>query len=330
MVDMPHFPHQGDSVDLSKLGGPTFVVTVDTEEEFDWAAPFSRNRHDLTHLEGIGRFQSLCESYGVQPVYLIDYPVAANDYGAELFHDFAKREVAEIGLQLHPWVNPPFDEAVTPYNSFACNLVPELERAKLFALYEIIEKRIGVAAESYRAGRYGAGAYTPAFLTELGVKVDTSVRSLFDYSQQGGPNYARCPLTPYWVNDRALLELPVTSVFGGAAKFAGPLIFDRGFQSEPMRALLARGRLLERIALTPEGIPADKAIDAIDLALKAPLPVLVFSFHSPSLAVGHTPYVRDTYDLEKFYAWWIRVFDHLKAKNIRPATFKDVAAAAFS
>jgi hypothetical protein len=36
------------------------------------------------------------------------------------------------------------------------------------------------------------------------------------------------------------------------------------------------------------------------------LPVLVFSFHSPSLAPGFTPYVRNEDDLLRFYDWWRR------------------------
>ncbi len=329
LVESPCFPGNGPTVDLSGLPQPCFIVTVDTEEEFDWNSGFTRDRHGLEHLHKMAPFQALCEGQGVKPVYLVDYPVANDGFGAELFGNWAKRGVAEIGLQLHPWVNPPFDEEVSTYNSYACNLPPELERAKLCALYEIVEQRIGVAAISYRAGRYGAGARTPSFLTELGVKVDSSVRSLFDYRRQGGPNYARCPLTPYWVQKGKLLELPVTSVFGGALRSIGPLLFDRAFESETMRALLARGGMLERIALTPEGIPLSKALEAIDLALEAALPVLTFSFHSPSLAAGHTPYVRCEQELETFYIWWEEVFAHLRKRNVAPSSIAAIAGAAF-
>lgn len=246
-----------------------------------------------------------------------------------MFGDWARTGVAEIGLQLHPWVTPPFVETVNSQNSYACNLPPETERAKLRSLYEIVEKRIGVRAESYRAGRYGAGASTADFLAELGVRVDTSVRSLFDYRQQGGPNYARCPLTPYWVQEGKLIELPVTSVFGGALRSMGPVLFDQMFASEAMRSVLARGGLLERIALTPEGIPLDKAIEAIDIALEARLPVLTFSFHSPSLAVGHTPYVRTEQQLELFYAWWHAVFAHLAKRGVKPGSVNQIVNAVF-
>ncbi|HMU21711.1 MAG TPA: WalW protein [Sphingorhabdus sp.] len=255
--------------------------------------------------------------------------MAQDGFGAEFFAGLVGSGVAEVGLQLHPWVTPPFDEEVNVHNSYACNLAPDLERTKLFRLFEIVEKKLGCQPDSYRAGRYGAGTHTPAFLAELGIRVDTSVRSLFDYRQQGGPNYARCPLTPYWVQPGSLLELPVTSLFGGLFRSMGPLLFDQVFGSETMRSALARSGMLERIALTPEGIPADKAIEAIDLAIDDGLPVLTFSFHSPSLAVGHTPYVRTEQQLELFYSWWEQVFTHLQKRSVKPSSIADITAAAF-
>lgn len=323
------FPGSGAPVDLAGLETPMFLITVDTEEEFDWSSPFTRDQHGLSHIPAIEPFQLLCERNGVTPVYLVDYPVAKDDRAAEIFADWSRREVAEIGLQLHPWVTPPFVETVNVHNSYACNLPADVERAKLTALYEIVEKRIGVKADSYRAGRYGAGETTAEVLADLGVRVDTSVRSLFDYSRQGGPTYARCPLTPYWVREGELLELPVTSVFGGMLRSMGPWLFDQVFESETMRSALARGGMLERLALTPEGIPVEKAIEAIDFALDDQLPVLTFSFHSPSLAVGHTPYVRSEADLQSFYLWWERVFAHLAQRGVMPASISDISAAAF-
>src|SRR3546814_13503630 len=84
------------------------------------------------------------------------------------------------------------------------------------------------------------------------------------------------------------------------------------------RALIARLRLVERIALTPEGIPAERACRAIDIAIGLGLPVLNFSFHSPSLRPGNTPYVRSAADLDLFYRWWDIVLDHLARRGVEP------------
>ncbi len=307
---------------------PSFIVTVDTEEEFDWNAPFRRDDHGLGHIRKIGRFQTLCEESGVSPIYLVDYPVTTDPFAIETFGAIIANGTGEIGAQLHAWVTPPFHEEVNVRNSFACNLPAALEREKIVSLHGKIESAFSTKPIIYRAGRYGAGPNTVSVLHELGFRIDSSVRSLFDYSHREGPNYAQSSLMPYWLCDDQLFELPVTTVFAGLLRSGGPNLFGRAFESDAARAVLARTKLLERIALTPEGIPLNKAIEAIDIALDMELPVLNFSFHSPSLEPGHTPYVRNEDDLENFYAWWHGVFAHLRHKGVKPTTAKQLSDAA--
>ena len=85
--------------------------------------------------------------------------------------------------------------------------------------------------------------------------------------------------------------------------------------------------LLERIALTPEGVSADEALRGIDLSLQADLPVLVLSFHSPTLAPGHTPYARDEAAVERLYEWFETVYAHLAARGVRSCTIADIICA---
>jgi hypothetical protein len=316
-----------DFADLSALGSPRFVLTVDTEEEFDWTKPFSREGHSTAHLKAIPRFQDMCAESGVRPCYLIDYPITQDAYGADLLSSYAHAGQAEIGVQLHPWVSPPFDEVVSAHNSYACNLPPELERAKLTYLHAAIVSETGVRPDVYRAGRYGAGVNTPQILKDLGISIDSSVRARFDYSSQGGPNYAQHPLNPYWIERDQLLELPLTTVFAGAMRSAGNVVFGEWFGSQAARSVLARSNMLERIALTPEGIPLEKALEGIDLALKEGVQVINLSFHSPSLAVGHTPYVRTAEQLDGLYKWFAGVFDHLQQSGVRPTTMDEIKAA---
>lgn len=320
-------PQKADFVDLG-FDQPRFIVTVDTEEEFDWTAPFSRECHGTTHVAAIDRFQQLCDDHNIRPAYLVDYPIANDKAAVELLGRYVAESRADVGVQLHPWVNPPFVEELSIDTSYACNLPPELERAKLIALHALIVEQFGVKPQMYRAGRYGAGRNSQKILRDLGITIDTSVRSLFDYSGQGGPNYADCPLDPYWIEKGALMELPVTTVFSGALRSAGKMIFHRAFETLTSRGLLARTGMLERIALTPEGIPVEKAIQGIDIALGQKIPILNFSFHSPSLAVGHTPYVRNDAELERFYDWWVNVLAHLKTRGVQPTHVTEIARAA--
>ena len=53
----------------------------------------------------------------------------------------------------------------------------------------------------------------------------------------------------------------------------------------------------------------------------------MFSFHSPSLEPGHTPYVRNEADLDHLYDWWRRVFAYLELRGVRPVTVREVAGA---
>ena len=320
-------PQDFDFLDLSALGTPRFVLTVDTEEEFDWTKPFVRDGYGTSHLKSLPRFQSLCSDHNVVPCYLVDFPITEDGFGVDLLAGYAHSGLAEIGVQLHPWVNPPFDEDLSAFNSYACNLPESLERAKLSCLHAAIVGRFDVRPDAYRAGRYGAGHNTAQILTDLGIAIDTSVRSRFSYAAQGGPDYTYHPVNPYWINRGNVLELPLTTVFGGAMRSAGNVVFGRWFNSHAARSALARSGMVERIALTPEGISLPKALEGIDLAIAEGVKVINLSFHSPSLAVGHTPYVRDEGQLQQLYDWFAGVFAHLEAAGVRPTTMAEIKRA---
>jgi hypothetical protein len=321
---MPKAEHLGHFVDLAALDGPRYLITVDTEEEFDWSGPFTRDQHGTRHIAAIPEFQSLCEDHGARPAYLVDYPILEDPKAVDMLGGFACAGKADIGVQLHPWVNPPFDEIVNLTNSYACNLNRELEREKLRMLHVGIVEKFKLKPDIYRAGRYGAGAATPGILQELGISFDSSVRANFDYSDQEGPDYSDASLNPYWVAQGQLIELPLTTVFrGGLSALSAPVYFDM-LASQTSRAVMARTGLLERISLTPEGVPLAKAIEGINAALLQNVGILNFSFHSPSLEPGHTSYVRNADELKAFYSWWYGVFAHLEKRGVKPVSVTEL------
>ncbi len=304
---------------------PRFLLTVDTEEEFDWSKPLTRDTHGVEHVGRLAKFQQFCEHENVVPVYLVDWPIANAQMAAEILREPLAKGRAEIGVQLHPWVNPPFDEEVSEANSFAGNLPRAVEAAKLSRLRNAIESNFGLAPLIYRAGRYGVGPNTAELLAENGIAVDSSVRPKFDYSAAGGPDYRRHPIHPYWVDDEhRLLELPLTTTFWGMLRRQGDFVYPRLWRAPSLRGLLSRLGLLERVPLTPEGVSVEEAIRGIDMALDDGAPLLVFSFHSPSLRPGDTPYVRSEADLDSLYDWWRRVFAYLDQRGVRASTVKDV------
>ena len=307
--------------------GQRYILTVDAEEEFDWTRPLARTGFGLNHIPRLAKFQEFCEGQGVVPLYLVDYPLATSERAGEILRGPIAAGKAEIGVQLHPWVNPPFEEEVNEFNSFSGNLPEPLERAKFTALRDAIVKNFGTAPLSYRAGRYGVGPNTVPILKDCGIAIDTSARSRFDYSATGGANFRDLPVKPWWVDaERRLMEMPLTTVFWGPLRKWGHWLYPRMWRVPRLRGALSRFGLLERIPLTPEGVTREEALRAIDLAIDDGLPILVFSFHSPSLASGYTPYVRSEADLDAFYDWWRAAFALLRQRNVAPTSIKDIMA----
>lgn len=305
--------------------GQRVLLTVDTEEEFNWNAPFQRNAHGLSHVSRIARFQAFCEEIGAHPVYLVDWPITQSAEAVEIIGDAIQRDAAEIGLQLHPWVNPPFDEELSAHNSFAGNLPADIEEAKFTALRDRVEQVFGASPLIYRAGRYGLGPHTANMLSHSGVAIDSSARPLFDYSMQGGPDFSDYPKAPYWLDEtRNVLELPITSVFSGLLRNQGQHVHRIQRHVPTFFSAFNRLNLLERIPLTPEGVTVEEALRGIDIALNDGLPILVLSFHSPSLAPGCTPYVKDEAAVDSLYSWFAQIYAYLDQCGVRSVSLRQI------
>lgn len=321
-------PDACDMIVLDPAFGTRFMLFVDTEEEFDWDAPFSRTGHGVTALAGMARGQAYFADAGVRPVYVTDYPVIDDDAAAGMMAQWVADGAADIGAHLHPWVNPPHVEEVNLRNSYVGFLPEEVERAKLAALSDRIEERLGQRPVAYRAGRYSVGPNSARLLEEAGFRLDSSVRSRFDYTPQQGPDFHGLPIQPYWTGpSRSLIELPLSTAFTGLMRGAGERAWRTGQSLGRLGGALARARLLSRVPLTPEGVPAQEAIAAIDALIEEGARVLNFSFHSPTLEPGHTPYVRDEAGRRAFYLWWDRVLDHLARRGVAAASLDELLRA---
>ncbi|MEZ5679990.1 MAG: hypothetical protein R3E14_01705 [Erythrobacter sp.] len=203
----------------------------------------------------------------------------------------------------------------------------DLEREKFARLRDLIEDKFGATPQIYRAGRYGIGKDTAKMLSESGILIDSSVRSRFDYSAEGGPNFSRHPIEPYWADsEKRLMELPLTTVYWGMLRQQGEALFPLARRFAHAGGLLSRLGLLERIALTPEGVSREEALRGIDIAIDEGLPVLVLSFHSPSLVPGYTPYVRDESDLDRFYDWLRAAYAYFRMRDVQPTTVAEIIA----
>jgi hypothetical protein len=305
---------QGERIHLPPETRPILTVVVHTEEEFDWGKPHDRHATGVEHMRHIGRAQEVFDQYGIVPNYVVDYPIASQDISIEPLKSFADSGRALIGAHLHPWVSPPYVEEVNARNSYPCNLPRALEAEKLARLTEQIAASFGARPLTYLAGRYGFGANTGAILEELGYQVDISPAVPIDFSADGGPDYSAFTSHPYWFGEkRKLLSLPGTGGYAGWLRSGGTALYKK-VTSPTMRrarvaALVARLRLLERIRLSPEDYDEPEMRRLTHTLLRDGVRVFVFSFHSPSVMPGGTPYVRSQADLSYFLDKCRRYFD---------------------
>lgn len=321
-------PVSDDFIGFASSFGRRFMLVVDTEEEFDWNAPFSRESRSVTIADAMRHGQDYFARAGVRPLYVADYPVIDNPRVGAMLAGWAATGAADVGAHCHPWVNPPHSEDVTRLNSFAGNLPEALEREKLTLLRDRITEVTGKAPIAFRAGRYGIGPNTGRILHDLGFLIDTSVRSRFSYVGEGGPDFSGMPVRPWRAGPGGtLVELPLSTAFCGALRHWGRRLLPVIGQGGGAAGMLSRAGLLQRVPLTPEGVSAAEAIRAIDSLLNDDLRLLMFSFHSPTLAPGNTPYVRTERDLQDFYRWWGRVLDHLARRGVESASLDQVIAA---
>lgn len=319
-------PASHDLIDWPADFGTRFTVFVDTEEEFDWDAPLGRDSHGVSAIAALPAAHRRFADRGVPLTYMVDYPIATDARAIEILRANLADGVSAVGTQLHPWVNPPFDEALTPTNSYAGNLPEAVEAAKIDALTDAIAVAFGKLPVAYRAGRYGIGPNTLRLLAERGYRLDSSMRSRYAYTADGGPDFAEIGNQAFRVG--RLIELPLTTVYTGAARTGGTALYRMLGALPRARGVFARAGLLSRVALTPEDMPVRDALEAVAVALGEGLRLLNFAFHSPSVAPGFTPYVRDAADLARFHAWWDAVLGDLARRGVRAASLAEIIAAA--
>jgi len=311
---------------------PLLLVVIDTEEEFDWSQPHARENTGVSAIAAQGLAQEIFARHGIVPTYVVDYPVAATPAAVSVLKAFAERGECRIGAHLHPWVNPPHSESVNTFNSYPGNLPPALEREKLAALTAQITEAFGARPLVYKAGRYGVGPATARILEDLGYLIDVSVVPYTSFTDDGGPDFSRAGFQPSWFGaGQGLLEIPLSCGFHGVLRSLGPALFPRVSTPAGMRlrlpGILARSGLLERIRLTPEGIDLAANMRLTRSLYQQGCRLFSFTYHSPSLVPGMTPYVSSIAELETFLESMDRYFTFFREElGGRPSDPMEVLA----
>jgi hypothetical protein len=320
---------------------PSLIVTVDTEEEGLWNGQYRREGNTVRNVLCLGRFQELCDRFGVRPTYLVDAPVVEDDAAVELLRGFQDSGRAEIGAHLHPWCNPPHEETLNTRNSYTCNLPEGLQRAKLAWLTERIQERFGRRPTSFRAGRYGLDIVGARILRELGYLIDSSVIPFTDYSADGGPNFDQAPYLPYFVGEEnlctpcesgSLLEAPVSVGFS-RLDFARAQAMLQAAQRPWLRRLRVEGILdrlgiARRIKFSPEQSDARAMEQLVDAYLAQKAPAMVMMLHSSSLLPGGSPYAKTDTEREELYRRLSTIFECTReVHRMATATLRQYVAA---
>lgn len=287
------------------MSAPQLAIVVDAEEEFDWTQPFSRDNQSTASILAQDKVHAIYDALGVVPTYVIDYPIATDEKAVDYLDGMLREGRLEIGTHPHPWVTPPHDEQLSAHNSYLCNLPVDLQRKKIEALHQAIERAFKMTPTIFKAGRYGFGPETAKIIADMGYQVDCSQVPHSNYTGDGGPDYRDISDQPFWIDEtKGLLEIPLSVGFFGALASSGPVmagLFDNALtQGLRLPGMLAASGVMSRSRLTPEGVEADEQCALLKAMVAQGKKVFTLCYHSPSLLPGHTPYVRDDAGLAVF------------------------------
>lgn len=277
-------------------------VTVDTEMDADIHWKKKHPPQFSSVIEGIPKIlRPVWDAYNIKPIYFVSPEVVESGECCEVL----KKEAAKgavIGAHLHPEYIGPCRQRMAKdiTEQFPCiGYSREIEKAKISSLSILIQERLGVQPEWYRAARFGTDADTIASLQELGFKYDSSFTPHIDWTKKGGPNHKPAPLHSYYVDcahiykdygmKKGIKEYPVT-ITGKRFGILGKLLPDNWLFYQWLR---------------PTHMFYAEQKHIIKECRKADVKDIVMMFHSMEVMVGKTPYVRTKW-MQKYYIWRLK------------------------
>lgn len=266
-------------------------VTIDTEMDANkhWKKMWPPEYSSI--YKGIPEFyRPIWDKYDVHPIYFLSPEILYDDKCCDIIREEITKG-AIIGAHLHPeYIDPDicYEEGRQTRRSMApCNdCTTDIERAKIKNLTDLIENKLGIRPEWYRAARFAADDETYTILDEMGYKYDSSVTPGIDWSDRGSANHLNAIMQPYKIAGTSITEYPITiegkrlGVFGGL--LPNNWIFYRWLRPTHMTYLEMKN-LLKR----------HHQRDNVRL---------VMMFHSMEVMINKTPYVRWKW-MQKYYLW---------------------------
>jgi len=318
-----------------------FIITIDTEGDNQWD-----HGRDLTveNIKYVGRFQILCEKYGIRPTYLVTSEVCEDSFAQKLFSDYVKENRAEVGAHLHSWTTPPFLPGVgyrqnDEHHIFASELSYDLVSSKIKYLTEQITRSVGRIPTSFRSGRYGFDETVVRVLIENNYLVDSSVTPFVSWSGQrglpegkGGPDFIGSSPFPerYESKEGSLTEIPITILptimplnrNHNIARYYFRNV-NNNFFLRVLRKLFYSNQPVW-LRPTPD-ITSDLLENLVREARRINLPYLTMMFHSSELMPGCSKYRPDDKSIEDLYSLLTGFFTALESLGIGSVTLSDAA-----
>ena len=292
-----------------------FIITVDTEGDGGWFY----HEGDIVKTENslaIPKFQTLCEKYGLRPVYLTNYEMVSDDRYVNYIREKAQCGLCEVGIHVHAWNNPPKYELERKYtgNPYLIEYPSEIMRMKFETTYNLIRDRIGIAPVSHRAGRWVMNESYFRLLEEFDIKVDCSYTPEISWSKTpgatvpGGSDYSKETIEIKQIGN--ILEVPITisSFHTGKGSFRTKLKY------------LIKGN---KVWLRPAITSVYDMKRLIDKAGK--IGYVEFMIHSSELIPGGSPYFRDEKSIVGLYSNMEEIFRFVQKLGFIGITLKDFA-----
>lgn len=302
--------------------GMYLIITIDTEEEFDWHADFSRHDHSVDNIfSHHDIMHDVYGQYAISPIYLISYPVLNHPDCVKLLRQIALDKQAILGTQLHPWVTPPFDEELSIRHSYACHLPNDLEWQKLKCLTEKFKSVFGFSPLHYKAGRYGFGEKTSDILHELGYLYNFSYYTgrYADLAHKGF-DHRHMQAFPFDDNNQ-VKHFPVMGAYhGGCADID---FMQRWFQKSPiLRRILRRLGMIDFGNLTPENTDLKEMIAVTQTALRQGHDVFHMTYHSSVFLENKAPLYKNKQEIMVFKKTLADYFAYIQGQGGMPFIFE--------
>jgi hypothetical protein len=300
---------------------PAFLITIDTEGDNLWNCP-----QDITTANAafLPRFQVLCEKYGLKPTWLTNWEMLDSPEFCEFAQDTLERNVAEVGMHLHAWNNPPVEPLTTDdwrSHPYLIQFSETQMRQKIRAITDRLEDTFCVKMLSHRAGRWAFNESYAQLLVEHGYQVDCSVSPHICWQHEHPDlpctvDYRKFPDRAYFMDlddisqesERSLLlEIPVTILKRSPSPVAKT--FRKATNWNKLGQRISNRLFPTEAWLRPNGRNGSELVQTMNTAIERGGDFVEFMLHSSEFMPGGSPRFRTEAAIEKLFEDIERLFE---------------------